>query len=241
MARIRGVLIDNTTAFGAIYTNITKTDDAINSPSHNLAVIKNSQFSVTTKAAGTSVQVVNDVSGWKAPNIVTITQVNPVLRGFTTIPPFTPAGTPLTVRVRKREAISGVDTTVATVSIPAATTITNATATSTANNITCGSTSGLSVGMPIYFTAGLGGIAATTNYYVSSVVNSTTFQISSSLGGTPLALLNSTGSVGIVRNITSVVSNINVTLLKNDILFTDVTQIGSTRAGQGLITYYYYY
>lgn len=241
MARIRGVLIDNTSASGAIYTNISKTSDADGVPSHNLAVIKNTQFSVTTKAAGTNVQVVNDISGWKAPNITTITQINPVVRGLTLTPPFTPAGTPLVVRVRKREATTGVDTTVATVNIPASITLTTATATSNANTITCGSTTGLSVGAPIYFSTGFGGIAAITNYYVKSIINSTTFKISSSVGGVDVGLLNSVGSSGVISNVTSVTSNVNITLLKNDILFTDVTQIGSTRAGQGLITYYYYY
>ena len=73
------------------------------------------------------------------------------------------------------------------------------------------------------------------------LINSTTFKISSSVGGVDVGLLNSVGSSGVISNVTSVTSNVNITLLKNDILFTDVTQIGSTRAGQGLITYYYYY
>ena len=67
------------------------------------------------------------------------------------------------------------------------------------NVITVGSTTGMYVGMPIRFTGtGFGGVSATTDYYVISVVGSTGIRISATLGGPTLTLTSASGALAVV-------------------------------------------
>jgi len=58
------------------------------------------------------------------------------------------------------------------------------------NLITCLSTTGLTVGMPIAFSATLGTIASATTYYVLSVNSPTTFTVATTWGGQVLIMIN---------------------------------------------------
>ena len=58
------------------------------------------------------------------------------------------------------------------------------------NLITCLSTAGLTVGMPISFSATLGNISSATTYYVLTVNSSTTFTVATTWGGQVLVLTN---------------------------------------------------
>ena len=71
-----------------------------------------------------------------------------------------------------------------------------ATATAVGGNITVSSTSGLYVGMSVVASAALGGIANGFTYWVSSIVDSVTIQITNTYGSaTPITLSNATGSI----------------------------------------------
>ena len=62
-------------------------------------------------------------------------------------------------------------------------------------SITCNDTSKLVSGKPIFFSGSLGGLTAGTIYYVSSVLSSTTFTVSTTSGGSVLALSSAFGSI----------------------------------------------
>ena len=71
-----------------------------------------------------------------------------------------------------------------------------ATATATSGNITVSSSAGLYVGMPVVASSALGGIATGYTYWVSSIVDSVTIQITSTYGSsTPITLSNASGSI----------------------------------------------
>ena len=75
--------------------------------------------------------------------------------------------------------------------------VTNGTVTSSTNNtITVTSTTGFVVGRPVVFTGSvIGNINAGQTYYVKSILNSTTFTISSTQAGPTYLLTNGTGSM----------------------------------------------
>lgn len=241
MARIRGILIDNSTTNGSMYTNLSTPSDAINAPAHNLAVIKNNQFTVQTKPQGAAVQLVTDNTGWRAPNVVTLTKIIPTLRAAPGVNPC-PVGNDLIVSIRKLDASSSGTSVVAVINVPAASTAAVIVSTAVAGNaINCVSTSSLSVGMPIVFNAAIGNIKVKTTYYVLSIVSATIFTVSLKLNGPAVVQKAASVSTYATSMITSITSNVNITLLAGDIMYTDVTQVGSTSPGMGLITYFNYY
>jgi len=63
------------------------------------------------------------------------------------------------------------------------------------NLITCSSTSTLSVGMPIVFSAAIGSLSASVTYYVLTINSGTTFTVSQTWGGQVAILTNSFGGV----------------------------------------------
>lgn len=64
------------------------------------------------------------------------------------------------------------------------------------NTIVCNSTGNMRAGQPIQFTADvIGGIVQDQQYYVYSVDSSTTFKISNTVSGSPVALSDDTGSM----------------------------------------------
>ena len=65
----------------------------------------------------------------------------------------------------------------------------------TTNLITCTSTSALSIGMPVVFSAAVGSLAANTTYYVLTINSTTTFTVSQTWGGQVAILTNSYGGV----------------------------------------------
>ena len=66
---------------------------------------------------------------------------------------------------------------------------------STQDIFTCVTTANLVANMPISFTGTVGGVVAGTTYYVKTIVNDTTFTISSSSGGSVKQLNTETGSM----------------------------------------------
>jgi len=58
------------------------------------------------------------------------------------------------------------------------------------NLVTCLSTAGLTIGMPISFSATLGNIASATTYYVLTINSSTTFTVATTWGGQVLIMTN---------------------------------------------------
>lgn len=242
MTRIRGVLIDNSLSPTSVYTNVPTTVAAANAPAHNLAVIKHNQFSIAAKNAGTAMQVVTDITGWSPANVVTITQITPQLRAVSPATNPCPVGSNLIVSIRYRPLATGIDTVLTTIQMPASVLVASVTSTTlTGNLITCASTSGLTIGMPIYFSNAVGNIKVNTLYYVKSVASSTTFTVSTGLSGTAFVQKNATGSAGVMSSIASVTFAYDFTMVTGDRIFADVTQVGSKSPGMGLITYFYYY
>jgi hypothetical protein len=80
-----------------------------------------------------------------------------------------------------------------TVTVPAVTTA--ATVTETTNIITCLSTTGFTIGRPVTFsgTVMFGGIDENVTYYIKSIINSTSFTISSTPNGSTFVLNSGTG------------------------------------------------
>jgi hypothetical protein len=73
------------------------------------------------------------------------------------------------------------------------------TATSIGTNlITCTTTSGLSIGMPIAFSATVGNLASATTYYVLTINSNTTFTVAQSWGG-QVAILTTTFGVSYIQ------------------------------------------
>lgn len=77
---------------------------------------------------------------------------------------------------------------------------TAATVTETTNVITCLSTTGFSLGRPVTFsgTSMFGGIEEDTTYYIKSIINSTSFTISTTPNGYTLSLTSGTGFMSVV-------------------------------------------
>ena len=73
--------------------------------------------------------------------------------------------------------------------------VTAATVTETTNIITCLSTTGFALGRPVVFTGAsiFGGLDAGVTYYIKSIIDSTTFTISTTQNGPTLALASGTG------------------------------------------------
>lgn len=67
------------------------------------------------------------------------------------------------------------------------------------NRVTVGNSTGMYVNMPISFTGtGFGGVGASTDYYVHSVIDGTGIRLSATLGGVPVTLTTGTGSLPMV-------------------------------------------
>jgi len=98
MARLRGLLIDNSAEIGSIYTNIAATANATPSKTISTGVAK--QFSVQIKAPGTAVQLFNSASAWTSPSSVSITSVYAVLLQKLTSDITYPTGKDLIFRLR---------------------------------------------------------------------------------------------------------------------------------------------
>jgi hypothetical protein len=96
------------------------------------------------------------------------------------------------------------NTTVTTNVFTTATVVVSATTTGT-NIITCNSTSSLVYGQPVVFSATLGGLSISTVYYVLNILNTTQFTISTSYGGTQVALTTAAGSVNVQASTTNLV------------------------------------
>jgi hypothetical protein len=73
--------------------------------------------------------------------------------------------------------------------------VTAATVTETTNIITCLTTTGFALGRPVVFTGAsvFGGLEAGITYYIKSIIDSTTFTISTTQNGPTLALASGTG------------------------------------------------
>jgi len=239
MARLRGVLIDNSSANSAILTNVSTTLNAL--PPNDLATIKNSQFFVTAKTPGNAVSLVTDTTGWSPANTVVITRITPVLRAASVGTNPCPIGTNTIISIRYRPIATGIDTVLTTIQLPASFIISVTATSATDNSITCAASANLVVGMPVYFTTNIGNIKINTVYYVLTIPSSTTFTISSTLNGMVFTQISVTGVSAVLTSVSSVPTTVNYTLYQGDYIFTDVTQVGNKAPGMGLITYYYYY
>ena len=77
----------------------------------------------------------------------------------------------------------------------------NVTSTNDTPNITCASTTGFYIDMPVYFTGAVfSNIEPLTVYYIESVVSSTKFTISKTIGGSVFAINSDNGSMTLVVN-----------------------------------------
>ena len=84
---------------------------------------------------------------------------------------------------------------------------TNATETESGTNlITCATTTHFSIGRPVVFTGSVvfGGINPSTTYYIRTIVNATTFSISTTPGGAPFPLISDIGLMTVTLPATSV-------------------------------------
>jgi len=76
--------------------------------------------------------------------------------------------------------------------------------------LSSGTTASLQVNNSLVFSNGIGGIVAGVTYYVTQIINSTQFVISTQVGGQPLTLTNATGSMLATANGLTVAPIINV-------------------------------
>jgi len=87
----------------------------------------------------------------------------------------------------------------------------------TTNLITCGSTSGFVVGMPIMFTgSAFGGIAENKVYYIKTIAGGTTFTISATRGGSAIVLVNASGTITAAVQSTPIYVSVNGTSIADN-------------------------
>jgi hypothetical protein len=83
--------------------------------------------------------------------------------------------------------------------------VTNTTATT--NVITCTSTSTLTIGQPVVFSAALGGLIANTTYYVLTIPSTTTFTVSTVIYGSVYALSTAVGTINVQQSVANFTVN----------------------------------
>ena len=107
-------------------------------------------------------------------------------------------------------------------------TVVNTSSTSPTYYLTCDSTTGFYTGMPITFSGGVfGGVEELVIYYVKTVLNSTTFNISEISGGSVLSLSGSSGSMTVTAQnpfITIKDSGGTLVTVSDDVVTTTLTQ-----------------
>ena len=145
------------------------------------------------------------------------------------------------------EVYTGYDATVASITGPIIQTATQ-TMVSPNNSILCSSTAGFNVNDIVVFSGTVfGGLEVDTNYYITEVVNSITFKVSDTLGGTPVALTSASGtmtatitplSVSITVNTTDVSGTFAVGqfIADSDNLLPSTARITSVETVSGVIT-----
>lgn len=122
------------------------------------------------------------------------------------------------------------------VTVPSVTTA--ATVTETTNIITCLSTTGFTLGRPVTFTGTsmFGGLEEGVTYYVKSIINGTSFTISTTPNGPTLNLLSGTGFMTVTLAAISVgqptIRTYNFTLQLDSPLGTDITAYSITVINQ---------
>jgi hypothetical protein len=122
------------------------------------------------------------------------------------------------------------------VTVPAVTTA--ATITETTNIITCLSTTGFTLSRPVTFsgTAMFGGIEEGVTYYIKSIINSTSFTISTTPNGPTYTLLSGTGFMTVTLAAISVgqptIRTYNFTLLLDSPLGNDINAYSITVVNQ---------
>lgn len=123
-----------------------------------------------------------------------------------------------------------------TVTVPAVTTA--ATVTETSNVITCLSTTGFVIGRPVSFTGinVFGGLEAGATYYIKSIINGTSFTISSTPNGSTLSLTSGTGFMTVTLPAVSsgqpTIRTYNFTLQLNSPLGGDISPYSITVINQ---------
>ena len=73
MARIRGMIIDNSATVGAIYTAISKTSEASANNTITSGILK--QAAIEIKPVGMPVSVVTSTNAWKASSNISILMI----------------------------------------------------------------------------------------------------------------------------------------------------------------------
>lgn len=122
------------------------------------------------------------------------------------------------------------------IAVPAVTTA--ATVTETTNTITCLSTTGFSIGRPVVFsgTVMFGGIEQNITYYIKSIINNTSFTISTTPNGPTLTLTSGTGFMTVTLPAISVgqptIRTYNFTLQLNSPLGGDISSYAITIINQ---------
>lgn len=125
-----------------------------------------------------------------------------------------------------------------TVNITVPSVTTAATVTETTNIITCLSTTGFTLGRPVTFTGTsmFGGLEEGVTYYVKSIINGTSFTISTTPNGSTLNLLSGTGFMTVTLAAISVgqptIRTYNFTLQLDSPLGTDISAYSITVINQ---------
>ena len=96
-----------------------------------------------------------------------------------------------------------------------------------------GSTSSLPINSPIIFSSPtIGGLIAGQIYYITSIINSTDFTISLTVGGTPVVLTTQSGTMnGVINGLTVA----NITYINNQLLPPVVLPISGTQTGTNYV------
>jgi len=115
MARIRGMIIDNSATVGAIYTAISKTSEASANNTITSGILK--QAAIEIKPVGMPVSVVTSTNAWKASSNISILSVSAELRGKLSSDIAYPIGKSLIVSLRKKSS-ANVTTSLGTVTLP---------------------------------------------------------------------------------------------------------------------------
>jgi hypothetical protein len=116
--------------------------------------------------------------------------------------PIAISSTSSTVAAATIQSLTISNTTASTNVLTTATIAVTAT-TVTTNVITCASTTTLTVGQPVIFSSGLGGLAGGTVYFVNTIPSTTTFTVSAVYGGAVFALTTATGSINVQQTTTN--------------------------------------
>ena len=106
----------------------------------------------------------------------------------------------------------------------------------TTNLITCTDTASLAVNMPVVFSVSQGNLMVGATYYVLTIASTTSFTVSSTMGGTVFPLLTTTGTFAVQQTTATLALNQTVTFNSPNNNIGQTLTISATTVSSNLIT-----